>query len=101
MPQEEFDRFPQRCFAEFVDCLRVFLDGYMQCVTRRKNPPRRYEAFQFGRSHCLDRFRIICQPTKNLFGYPLGFRFVGKVFLNSPASHIICQLVHLTLPHSD
>lgn len=94
MPQEEFDRFPQGCFSEFVDCLRVLLDGHMQCIIRREDSPRRHETFQFGRSHCFDRFRVIRQFSENLLGYPFRFRLVGKVLLNPPASHIICQLVH-------
>jgi hypothetical protein len=50
---------------------------------------RRDEAVQFGRRQGFDRFRIICQPAKNLFGYSLGFRFVGEILLNPPASHVI------------
>ena len=94
MQQEELYRFAKRNLPKLSDRLSMFLDGHMQSIVRRKNPPRRYEAFQFGRSQGFDRFRIICQPTKNLFGYPLGFRFVGKVFLNPPASHVIGKLVH-------
>ena len=92
--QEELDRFPERNLTELSDRLGMFLDGHMQGVIGSENPPRRYEALQFGRSQGFDRFRIICQPTKNLFRYPLGFRLVGKVFLNPPASHIIGKLVH-------
>jgi len=94
IPQEEFDRFPQSRLAEFADRLCVFLNGYMQRVTWCKNPPRRHETFQFGRSHCFDRLRVICQFSEDLSRHPLGFRFVGKVLLNPPASEIICQLVH-------
>ncbi len=94
MPQEELDRFPQGNLPKLSHRLSMFLDGHMERVVWRENPPRRHEAFQFGRSQRLDRFRIICQPTKNLFGYPLGLRLVGKVFLNPPASHVIGKLVH-------
>ena len=94
MPQEELHRFPQSRFAEFRHRLRVFLHRHMQRITRRENLPRRHEAFQFRRSQRFDRFRIIRQSTEDLLGYPLGFRFVGKVFLDPPASRIICELVH-------
>jgi len=94
MPQEKFDRFMERNLPELAHRLSMFLDRYVQGIIRRENSPRRHEAFQFGRSQGFDRFRIICQPTENLFGYPLGFRFVGKVFLNPPASPVIGKLVH-------
>ena len=86
--------FPQGGFTELDHRLSMFLDGHMERVVWRGNSPRRHEAFQFGRSQGFDRCRIICQPTKNLFGYAFRFRFVGKVFLNPPASHIIGKLVH-------
>ena len=94
MPQEELDRFAERNLPKLSDRLGMFLNGHMEGVIRREYPPRCDEAFQFGRSQGFDRFCIICQPTENLFGYPLGLRFVGKVFLNSPASHVIGKLVH-------
>ena len=94
MPQEELDRFPEGNLPELSDRLSMFLDGHMQGVIRRENSPRRHEAFQFGRSQGFDRFRIICQPTENLLGYPLRLRLVGKVFLNPPASHVVGKLVH-------
>jgi hypothetical protein len=94
MPQEELDCFPEGNLPKLSHGLGMFLDGHMQGVVGRENSPRSHEAFQFGRSQGFDRFRIICQPTENLFGYTLSFRFVGKVFLNPPASHIIGKLVH-------
>jgi hypothetical protein len=94
MPQEELDRFPERNLLKLSDRLSMSLDGYMQRVIRRENPPRCNEAFQFGRRQGFDCFRIICQPTENLFGYTLRLRIVGKVFLNPPASHVIGKLVH-------
>ncbi len=94
VPQEELHRFAERNLPKLSHRLGMFLDGYVQGVIRCEDSSRRHEAFQFGRSQRLDRFRIICQPAKNLLGYPLGPRFVGKVFLNPPASHIIGKLVH-------
>jgi hypothetical protein len=73
MPQEEFHSFPERNLTKLSHRLSMFLDGHLKGVVRRENSPRRHEAFQFGRSQGFDRNRIICQPTKNLFGYPLGF----------------------------
>ncbi len=94
MPEKELDRFAERNLPKLADRLSMFLDGHMEGVIRRENPPRCDEAFQFGRRQGFDRFRIICQPTENLFGYPLGFCFVGKVFLNPPASQAIGKLIH-------
>jgi hypothetical protein len=42
----------------------------------------------------LDRIRVIRQFSENLSGYPLGFQFVGKVFLNTPSRLIKGELVH-------
>jgi len=49
MPQEELDRFPEGNLAKLSHRLSMFLDGHMQGVIRRENPPRCDEAFQFGR----------------------------------------------------
>jgi len=93
-PQEELDCFPKGNLPKLSDRLSMFLDGYVQGEVGRENPPRRHEAFQFGRSQGFDRFRIICQPAENLFCYPFGFRFVSEVLLNPPASQVIGKLVH-------
>ena len=42
----------------------------------------------------FSRCRINCQPTENLLGYTLRFRFVSKVFLNPPTSRVVGKLVH-------
>jgi hypothetical protein len=94
MPQEELHRFPQCSFAELGYSLRVLLDGYMQGVSRSENPSCGNQAFQFGRGHRLDRFRIIRQPIEDLISYPLRLRFVGKVFLYASSRRIKCELVH-------
>ena len=94
MPKEEFNRFPERRFPELRHRLRVFLHRHMQGITANQNLPRCYEAFEFRRSHRFDRLRVIRQLSENLLSNPLGFRFVGKVFLNPPASHVIGKLVH-------
>jgi hypothetical protein len=59
MPQEELDRFPQSRLAEFANRLRVFLHRHMQGIVRREDSPGRYEAFQLGRRHGFDGFRIV------------------------------------------
>ena len=79
MPQEKLDRFAEQNLPKLSHRLSMFLDGHMQGVIRRKYT-RGYEAFQFGRSQGFDRFRIICQPTENLFGYPFGFALSAKFF---------------------
>ena len=82
MPQEEFDRFPQRRFPEFRHCLRVFLHRHMQGITADQNLPRRYETFEFRRRHRFDRLRVIRQPSKDLLRYPLRLCLVGEVLLD-------------------
>ncbi len=91
MPQEELDRFAERNLPKLAHSLSMFLDRYVQGIVRRENSPCRHEVFQFRRSQCLERFRIICQPAKDLLCYPLRFRFVGKVLLNPLASQVIAS----------
>jgi hypothetical protein len=73
MPQKELHGLPQRGFTELGYGLRVLLDSYVQSVSRGENTPRGHQAFQFGRGHRFDRFRVIRQPAEDLISYTLRF----------------------------